>query len=159
MITPRQHDWLVKSVAAARASKHPWPGYAAAETALESNWGRDKIAVLGNNLFGQKRDPSIPASQCIYCDTREEGPHGHWYIEPGVAWPRFATYTDCYDARVALLRRLAGKYPDTYGAALEAKTGEDFITLVSRKWSTWTERGANVLAIYRAHGDVLARIQ
>jgi flagellum-specific peptidoglycan hydrolase FlgJ len=159
VITPAQAAFLVKSCAAGRASAHPFPEYAACETALESAWGTDKLAVQGNNLFGEKRDPSIPADQCIYCDTQEEGAHAHWYTEHGVAWPKFATWTACYDARLALLQRLSRKYPYTYGAALEAKTGEEFVTLVSRTWSTWTKRAANVLEIYNAHRDLLTSIK
>jgi hypothetical protein len=156
MITPAQAAFLVKSVAAGRASAHPFPDYAACETALESTWGTDKLTVQGNNLFGEKAgDPSLPAGQCIYCDTREEGPHAHWYTEHNVAWPKFASWTACYDARLRLLQRLAAKYPATYGAALQAKTGELFVTLVSRTWSTWTGRAAAVLEIYNAHRNLL----
>ncbi|HMF74284.1 MAG TPA: glucosaminidase domain-containing protein [Bryobacteraceae bacterium] len=155
MITPAQAAFLEKSYAAGRASTHPFPEFAACETALESAWGTDRLVREANNLFGQKRDPTIPLDQCIYCDTQEEDAHGHWYTEHNVPWPMFASWTACYDARLALLKRLAGKYPATYGAALEAKTGELFITLVSRTWSTWTGRAAAALAIYHSHRDLL----
>jgi hypothetical protein len=154
VITAAQADFLRKSYTAGVASQHPWPGFAAAETALESAWGTDELAVKGNNLFGQKSGGSTAGGKCIYCDTKEEGAHGHWYTEHGVAWPIFATWTDSYNARIALLRRLAPQYPATYGAALDAKTGQDFIILVSRKWSTWTERAAAALAIYNSHRDL-----
>lgn len=158
MITPAQQDFLKRSYAAGVASLHPFPGYAAAETALESAWGKDELAVKGNNLFGQKSGGTTAGAKCIYCDTQEEGAHGHWYTARGVAWPIFATWTDSYNARIALLRRLAPEYPATYGAALEAKTGELFITLVSRKWSTWTGRAAAALSIYNSHRDLLGGV-
>lgn len=159
MISPAQRDFLTKSYTAAVASEHPWPGYAAAETALESAWGTDMLAVKGNNLFGQKAGSLTAGAKCLYCDTREEDGHGHWYTAHGVAWPIFATWTDCYNARIALLRRLAPAYPSTYGAALKATNGQDFILLVSMKWSTWTGRAAAALAIYNSHRDLLGGIQ
>lgn len=154
MITPAQAAFLQKSYAAALQSQHPFPDYAACETALESKWGFSKVAIQANNLFGQKRDPSIPDSQCIYCDTQEEDAHGHWYTEHGVAWPKWPTWPVCYDARLALLKRLSSKYPE-YAAGLAAPNGEQFILHVSRTWSTWTQRAASVLSIYRAHRDLL----
>jgi flagellum-specific peptidoglycan hydrolase FlgJ len=157
MITAAQATFLKASYAAALQSQHPFPGYAAAETALESAWGTDELAVKGNNLFGQKSGGSTEGAQCIYCDTREQDTHGHWYTEHGVAWPKFASWADCYNARLALLRRLAPKYPATYGAALEAKTGEQFIALVSRRWSTWSGRAAAALTIYNSHRDLLTQ--
>lgn len=157
MISPAQERFLLRSYGAAVLSSHPFPDYAACETALESKWGFSKLAIGANNLFGQKRDPSIPLSQCIYCDTREEGAHGHWYTEDHVPWPKFANWTECYNARLALLKRLSSKYPE-YAAALEAKTGEEFVLHVSRTWSTWTQRAATVLAIYKAHGGLLGRM-
>jgi hypothetical protein len=159
VITAAQAEFLQRSYAAGLASQHPWPGYAAAETALESAWGTDELAVKGNNLFGQKAGGSTAGAQCIYCDTQEEGAHAHWYTAKGVAWPIFPSWADCYNARIALLRRLAPEYPATYGAALDAKTGQDFITLVSRKWSTWTGRAAAALSIYNSHRDLLGGIQ
>jgi flagellum-specific peptidoglycan hydrolase FlgJ len=158
VITPAQQDFLKRSYAAGLASQHPFPGYAAAETALESAWGTDAITVRGNDLFGQKAGSSTAGNECIYCDTKEEGPHGHWYTAHAT-WPIFASWTDSYNARIALLRHLAPEYPATYGAALQAKTGEDFVRRVSLKWSTWTGRAAAVLSIYNSHRDLLGGIQ
>lgn len=150
-----QVAFLEKSVAAGKASAHPFPQFAACETALETTWGTSKLTLQTNNLFGQKRDPSIPFSECIYCDTREQDAHGHFYTERNVAWPKFATWTDSYNARLRLLERLAPRYPATYGAALKARTGEDFVRLVSKTWSTLRSRPGIVLAIYNAHKDLL----
>jgi hypothetical protein len=159
VITLSQAAFLQKSYAAALRSAHPFPGYAACETALESTWGKSEIAREGNNLFGEKRDLYTPETECIYCDTREQDAHGHWYTANGVAWPKFASWTDSYNARIALLRRLAPEYPASYGAALEAENGQDFIRLVSLKWSTWTGRAAAAISIYNSHRDLVGGIQ
>jgi hypothetical protein len=45
---------------------------------------------------------------------------------------------------------LARGYPN-YGAALAAATGEQFITLVSRTWSTDPDRAGKVLDVYDHH--------
>jgi hypothetical protein len=158
VITAAQAEFLKRSYAAGLASQHPWPGYAAAETALESAWGTDELTVKGNNLFGQKAGGSTAGAQCIYCDTREEGAHAHWYTAKGVAWPIFPSWTDCYNARISLLSRTASRYPN-YAAALHAQNGADFVTFVSRTWSTWTGRAAAALSIYNSHRDLLGGIQ
>ncbi len=54
MTTTPQDSFLRQASAAARAAGHIFPDYAACEAALESTWGRSRLAREANNLFGQK---------------------------------------------------------------------------------------------------------
>ena len=55
MTTTPQDSFLRQASAAARAAGHIFPDYAACEAALESTWGRSRLAREANNLFGQKQ--------------------------------------------------------------------------------------------------------
>ena len=63
-------------------------------------------------------------------------------------WAVFESLTACFAARMALLRRLSPEYPN-YAAALKAGTPEDFVTLVSKSWSSDPRRAEKVLAVYQ----------
>jgi flagellum-specific peptidoglycan hydrolase FlgJ len=139
--------FLLKAFNAATQASHIWPAYAAAESALESAWGRSELAVKANNLFGQKQShPPIGATLSL---PTKEFLHGTW-VTVQASWAVFADWEACFAARMALLRNLATDYPN-YQLALEAPDGEAFITEVSKSWSTDPDRGAKVLSIYHAH--------
>jgi flagellum-specific peptidoglycan hydrolase FlgJ len=134
-------------------SGHIFPAYAACEAALESAWGRSRLAVEANNLFGQKQSkPPLAGTETLVLPTREFL-QGEW-TTVNASWVRFASWSDCFRARMRLLRRLSPKYPH-YAAALAATTGEEFILEVSQTWSTDPDRARKVLAIYDAHRDLL----
>ena len=146
-----QDLFLVKAATAAAAAGHIFPEYAACEAALESAWGGSQLATQANNLFGQKQShPPLPGSTTLNLPTHE--------VVNGVSvpteaqWVVFPDWSSCFKARMALLQRLASAYPD-YQTALNATTGEQFVTAVSHTWSTDPQRGAKVLAIYNAHSS------
>ena len=141
-------DFLTKALAGATASGHAWPEYAACEAALETGWGGSGLCQRANNLFGQKQGPQTAGLPTITIPTREFI-HGQWVVVDAV-WPVFASWADSFSARMELLTALAGEYPN-YAAALAASNGEDFVTEVSKTWSTDPTRGAQVLAIHRRH--------
>jgi flagellum-specific peptidoglycan hydrolase FlgJ len=170
MIQTPQDAFLRQASAAARAAGHIFPDYAAAEAALESTWGRSRLAREANNLFGQKQSlddakgiatpgatagtpgtaagtPGAPVG--VLAMPTQEFLHGQW-VTVIAHWARFVDQAACFRARMALLRRLQQNYP-AYGRALTATTGEAFIEEVSRAWSTDPERAEKVLAIHRQH--------
>jgi flagellum-specific peptidoglycan hydrolase FlgJ len=147
-----QEDFLTRAGAAARAGGHIYPEFAACEAALESGWGRSKLAIDANNLFGQKQSHP-PVGESIQFPTKEYA-HGTWLTVPAT-WVKFADWQACFAARMALLQRLAKAYP-AYAAALGAKDGADFVTLVSKRWSTDPDRAEKVLEVWRAHRGVFA---
>lgn len=78
--------------------------------------------------------------------------HGHRQniVAQFVMFPDFAS---AYRDRMEVLTRLANIYPE-YAHALRAGNGAEFVTQVSRRWSTDPERAAKVLEIHAAHEGV-----
>ncbi len=143
-MTPQ--EFLPKAAAAARAAGHIYPEYAACEAALESAWGASALALQANNLFGQKQCHP-PRGASLSLPTREYL-HGAWTTVQA-QWIVFSDWQDCFAHRMTLLRSLENGYPH-YRAALAAGSGEQFVSQVSKSWSTDPARAAKVLAIYRA---------
>lgn len=152
-----QSAFLVRACRAAEAAHHIFSAYAACEAALESGWGRSLLAVEANNLFGQKQShPPLAGTETISMPTREFL-HDHW-ITVSADWTKFASWADCFTARMDLLRRLADAYPH-YRAALDAANGEQYVTAVSQSWSTDPQRAGKVLAIYDAHASAFQQTE
>ncbi len=147
-------EFLLRAAAAARAAGHIFPEHAACEAALESAWGRSRLAVEADNLFGQKQShPPLAGTETLAMPTQEYL-HGHWTTVLA-NWVKFAGWAQCFAARMDLLRQLSGEYAH-YRAALAALSGDDFVQEVSRSWSTDPARAAKVLEIYRAHAGVFS---
>ena len=145
-----QETFLTRARAAALAAGHVFPEFAACEAALESAWGQSKLATQANNLFGQKQSHP-PVGEGLQLPTKEYA-HGAWMTVPAL-WAKFGNWQDCFAARMALLERLAKAYP-AYAAALAAGSGSDFVTLVSKRWSTDPDRGQKVLEVWQVHRAV-----
>ena len=146
--------FLARAYRAAQSAHHIFPAYAACEAALESGWGRSLLAVEANNLFGQKQShPPLSGTETISMPTREFL-HDHW-TTVSANWAKFANWSDCFRARMALLEELSRAYPH-YAAALKATTGQQYVTAVSLSWSTDPERAGKVLAVYDAHSAAFA---
>lgn len=154
MIATPQDAFLRQAAAAARAAGHIFPDYATCEAALESAWGRSRLAREANNLFGQKasRDSQPPEAHAAVLEMPTQEFLGGRWVTVTAQWARFADQTACFRARMALLRRLQHAYP-AYARALAATSGEVFIQEVSRAWSTDPNRAEKVLAIYRRHSN------
>lgn len=151
MTTPEQIRVLLQLQSAAKASSHMWPSFAACEGVLESAWGTSKLFLHANNVFGQKQSTATAQFPAYELPTREfiEGK----FVTVMANWVSFPTVAESFTARMNLLRRDASKYPN-YAAALDAETGVDFVTWVSKTWSTDPNRGKLVLEIYDAHRDI-----
>lgn len=148
-----QEQFLMKATAAARAAGHLFPEYAACEAALESGWGMSHLAAEANNLFGQKQaHPPLAGTDTVSLRTREYL-HGAW-VSVQANWVKFPDWSACFRERMALLQSLSAAYPN-YKAALQASSGEQFITEVSKTWSTDPSRAGKVLAVHDCHRNVL----
>lgn len=152
MTLPFQTKFLNAALAAAKASGHIFPNIAACEAALESSWGLSQLATEANNLFGQKQSHPPISAETLTLPTKEYL-HGTWQTVQA-NWAKFASWQECFSARMNLLKALAPSYP-AYRAALAAKDPETFVTEVSKSWSTDPQRAAKVLSIYRAHRDIV----
>jgi flagellum-specific peptidoglycan hydrolase FlgJ len=146
-------EFLTKALQAANDAGHIWPGYAAAESALESGWGNSRLAQDCNNLFGQKSGHTSTQYPQKAMPTHE------WVkgkLVPATAyWPVFPDWKTCFAERMNLLQSM----PKTYGAALAANSGPDFVVEVSKAWATDPLRAKKVLDTYMAHRDVLEPVQ
>lgn len=148
-----QEEFLTKAATAARAAGHLFPEYAACEAALESGWGMSHLAAEANNLFGQKQaHPPLAGTDTVSLPTREYL-HGAW-VSVQANWVKFADWAACFRERMTLLQSLSAAYPN-YKAALGAATGEQFVTEVSKTWSTDPGRAGKVLAVYDCHRKTL----
>jgi flagellum-specific peptidoglycan hydrolase FlgJ len=146
-----QHDFLKKAYAAAFNARHIYPQFAACEAALESAWGQSRLAIEANNLFGQKQSrPPLKGTGTLTMPTREFI-RKQW-INVDANWVKFASWEESFRERMSLLQRLCEAYPH-YGVALEAHSGVEFITEVSKSWSTDPERAAKVLAVHAEHSS------
>jgi flagellar protein FlgJ len=148
MSTPAQIAVLLHLRDAAKASDHIWPSFAACEGVLESAWGTSQLYRQANNVFGQKQSTATAEFPTLALPTREfiQGK----FVTVQANWVNFPTLAESFAARMQLLKDDAAKYPN-YAAALEAETGADFVTWVSKTWSTDPNRGKLVLEIYDAH--------
>lgn len=145
-------DFLVKARQAAMNIGLSWPGYVAAEAALESRYGQSQLATQANNLFGMKMHAGTPPEQVLSLPTKEFV-GGQW-ITIEAKWMKYADWEACFRDRQATLIRLAPTYLH-YQAALDASDGETFVREVSQTWSTDPHRADKVLEIYNENLDVL----
>jgi len=151
MATVEQIQFLQHEYSKAQTANHIWPEIAACEAAVETAWGTSELYQRGCNVFGEKQH-TPPVFLTLTLPTKEFNA-GHFVtVTADFIW--FPTTTEAYISRMKTLRRLASEYPE-YAAALAATTREDYIASVSKRWSTDPQRAATVLAIYRAHADVL----
>lgn len=147
-----KEEFLQKTKQAAMNIGQQWPGYVAAEAALESTYGTSELAVQDYNLWGMKQHVH-PIYGTVSLPTNEFL-HGEWEkVEaPFIKYP---DWESCLRDRLATLVRLAPYYPH-YAAALAASNGPTYITELSKTWSTDPKRGQHVLDIYNDNLEVLA---
>lgn len=139
-----QKDFLSRAAAEAVKAQHPFPEMAAAEAALESNWGNSALAKEGLNLFGMKQH-----AHAVYGTMNlptKEFENGEW-ISTVAHWVKYPDWATCFADRLATLNRLASAFPH-YAAALAASDPASYIAEVSKTWSTDPKRAAKVQAIY-----------
>lgn len=136
-MTPNE-TFLLNMRDAAKAANHPFPEYAACETALEtasnqaslppqSNFGRNGAYLQGNNCFGNMQRAK-PVYQTLSLKD--------FQIINGKRIDKVENYIKFPDVQTAFAFRLQTlqQYPAIYRDALNSATGEDFIRNVSAQW-------------------------
>jgi flagellum-specific peptidoglycan hydrolase FlgJ len=144
-VNDAQKNFLSRASAEAAKSRHPFPSMAAAEAALESNWGNSQLAREANNLFGMKQH-AHPVYGTMNLPTREFE-KGEWIQTTG-HWVEYPDWASCFADRLATLERLSNAFPH-YKAALEAHDAETFVKEVSQTWSTDPGRARKVISIFQ----------
>lgn len=140
-----QKQFLDKASAQAEQSGHLFPVMAACEAALESGYGTSSLAIRDNNLFGMKQHEH-PVFGTEVLPTKEFL-HSEWVVV-NAEWIVYPTYADCFTDRMDTLVRLSPDYPH-YAAALAAPNEIDFVTEVSKTWSTDPERAQKCIDIFQ----------
>ena len=152
-----QSDFLARAVTAARQGGHIFPEMAACEAALESGWGLSRLARVANNLFGQKQDRGRNEGIGTLALPTREYFHGRWVVVDAF-WVKFPDWAAAFAGRMEILRALSSQFP-AYAHALRAANPEQFVQLVSERWSTDPERARKVLSIYDEHQTLLAGLE
>jgi len=129
------------------------PEIAAAQAALESRYGRSKLARLANNLFGIKAGPSWNG-EVLELPTREFDPERGW-VETVARWRRYASWEQCFEDYGAIIARL----PWFADAAEAARRGDavGFLEGILARpgepgWATDPDYKGKVLAVAEAWG-------
>lgn len=151
-----QTEFLTRATTAARQGGHIFPAMAACEAALESGWGLSRLAREANNLFGQKQDRGRTEGVGTLALPTREYLHDRWVVVDA-DWVRFPDWAASFAGRMEILRALSPEFPD-YARALRASTPEQFVQIVSRRWSTDPRRAGKVLSIYDEHHRLLAAL-
>lgn len=147
MLTPEQQQFLVSTCAAAKQAGHIFPAMAACEAADESAWGTSHLAQEANNLFGMKQHEH-PVYGSLSIPTREF--LNQRWLTVDAEWVKYPNVAECFDDRMNTLRQMMTSFPH-YALALAAETPEQYVTEVSKSWSTDPDRAAKCIAIYHAH--------
>ncbi len=146
-----QRAFLDAASAEAEKCNHPFPKMAACEAALESAWGKSKLAQGAFNLFGTKQH-AHPIYGTLNLPTREWSTAGQLgdgqWITVLAQWVQYPSLQACFADRLATLQRLSNAYPH-YKAALDARDETAYITEVSKTWSTDPKRAEKCLMIYK----------
>src|SRR6266571_1821433 len=137
MASPQQLAALAKVYASAKESGCIWPQAQACEVMVETRWGTSKLFLEDNNGFGMKQH-CHPVFVTVTLPTEEF--LGNRWVTVNAPFVKYPTMADCFADRMNTLKTLAPSYPH-YAAALAATNPEDFLTQVSRTWSTGPTRG------------------
>jgi flagellum-specific peptidoglycan hydrolase FlgJ len=139
-----RRTWILDIARQAAIAGHIFSEMAAAEAALESNFGQSKLAEEACNLFGLKQHQH-PVYGTLALPTREFLTNQWQVVEADFV--KYPTYADCFADRMATLIRLKDAYIH-YKLALTASDPDIYIEEVSKSWSTDPNRADNVRAIY-----------
>lgn len=148
-LAPAQLANLSRARIAALAAGCPFPGAAAAESAVESAWYTSQSCTAHNNILGI-RQPSWRTGPTFTLATKEQRPDGTWYVDPNAVWAAFDSWADCFRCQVEIFQR-----NPAYAELAKITTAEEYISAESRIWSTGLDRGRLVMAVYHAHLDIL----
>jgi flagellum-specific peptidoglycan hydrolase FlgJ len=151
MLSAAQTQALVGFYKAAKESGHIFPEAAATEAVVETGWGTSKLYLQALNVFGLKQGQT-PRFSTVSFPTKEY--LNRVWITVQADFIKYPELTDAFHDRMQTLRRLAPQYPH-YASALAATTPEQYLTEVSKTWSTDPLRAQSCIQILHGHKDVL----
>lgn len=142
---PAEFIAAVGPAAQASATRTKIPAsFTVAEAALESAWGRSKLAREGFNLFGVKADRAW-TGQTLTMRTREYI-HGQWVVVPAL-WRKYTDWLGSIEDHAAFLR----KNP-RYKACFDCTDGEGFARAVAKAgYATDPDYASKIVSIIRKY--------
>jgi flagellum-specific peptidoglycan hydrolase FlgJ len=151
MLSALQTQALAGFYKAAKESNHIFPAAAACEGCVETAWGTSKLYMQALNVFGEKQGKT-PRFSTVQFPTKEF--LNRTWVTVQADFIKYPTLADSFRDRMTTLTRLAPSYPH-YAAALSATTPEQFLTEVSKTWSTDPLRAQTCIQILHGHQDIL----
>lgn len=152
-----REEFLKAALAAATAARDVGapvnPVIAAAQAALESNWGQSQLAREANNLKGVKAG-SQWGGPVIELPTREwREADGTWYTTVA-KWRKYADWTECFDDYGSLINRV---YPHAAAVAHDARQFLEQLTARDYpKWATDPRYTEKIWSIVEQHNLLAA---
>ena len=121
--------------------------FTVAQAALESSWGKSRLANEGKNLFGVKADAAW-TGDVLELPTREFL-RGRW-VSVGARWRKYADWQDCLDDHAKFFR--ANR---RYRPCFDFHTGEGWAKAVAKAgYATdpkYAEKLISVITKYSLH--------
>lgn len=123
------------------------PVIAAAQAALESNWGRSQLAVRANNIKGMKVSRDWQGKR-IQLPTREQRPDGTIY-ETVADWKVYPSVQEAFRDYGALIERV---YPQSAAVAEVPLAFLEGLTSGALKYATDLQYTSKVWSIVEQYG-------
>lgn len=144
-MTPDQFIAAIAPAAKTSMSRTGIPAsFTIAEAALESGWGKSRLAIDGHNLFGVKADASWHGD-VLTMNTRE-CIKGQWVMVQA-RWRKYADWLACIDDHAAFLLTNA-----RYREAFTCRNVTAFTQAVAAAgYATDPDYAGKILAVIRAH--------
>jgi flagellar protein FlgJ len=135
-------DATLAALAASRTSSLP-PGVTVAQAALESAWGRSRLAREAHNYFGIKAHGTHPSIAFLTAEVANG-----MVVQAPARFARYASMQECFRDRDLLIRKSA-RYRE---ACACADRPEEFICALAVHWATDPRYAEKLLQLYHANG-------
>jgi len=117
-------------------------GITVAQAALESAWGRSRLAAEAHNYFGIKARRGQPAVEFETTEIVGAAP-----VRIRARFARYASMAECFRERDAIITRV----PLYAAARAAAGEPEAFLRALAKHWATDPQYAEKVLVVYRTH--------
>lgn len=142
-----EEDFLHRALTAAAGDPRFNPVIAAAQAALESNYGRSQLAVQANNLKGVKAGSSWPGP-VLELPTREwREADGTWYTTVA-RWRKYPNWQAAFRDYGGLIERV---YPHAQEVAGDARAFLEALTSGALKYATDPDYTSKVWSIVKQY--------
>lgn len=117
-----------------------------AEGALESGWGKSKLATDGHNLFGVKADKAWQGD--ILAMNTREFLKGQWIMVPA-KWRKYPDWQSCIDDHAAFLLTNP-RYKQAFACSADCQAFTRAVAAAG--YATDPTYADKIISVIRAHG-------